>query len=126
VSIFKHQISVFKEFLSAATPSETQQKDIDFLLGLGEIFALVVYGQLILENALIYSIDEDTVEQIFDFMVRDFSRHALNLFSKPSTTNAQMESCKRMIEKPQPDETRFLSVWESQVMALKGAYELQQ
>ena len=126
VSIFKNQISLFKEFLAAATPSENQQKDIDFLLGLGEIFALVVYGQLILENALIYAIDVNTVEQIFDFMVRDFSRHALNLLSKTSTTNTQLEYCKRMIEKPEPDDGRFLAVWESQVLALKDAYELQQ
>jgi len=125
VTRFKYQISLFKEFLTAATPSETQQKDIDFLLGLGEILALVVYGQLILENALIYAIDVNTVEQVFDFMVRDFSRHALNLFSKPSTTNTQLEYCKRMIEKPEPDDGRFLAIWESQVMALKDAYELQ-
>jgi acyl-CoA dehydrogenase len=37
--------------LFAAPPDEAQRKDIDFLLAGGEIFALVVYGQLILENA---------------------------------------------------------------------------
>ena len=47
-----------------------------FLLALGELFTLVVYGQLILENARLYAIDDDTVDQIFDFMVRDFSKYA--------------------------------------------------
>jgi len=40
-----------KTFLTTATPDEAQQKDTDFLLALGELFTLVVYGQLILENA---------------------------------------------------------------------------
>ena len=35
----------------ATPPDEAQMKDIDFLLAGGELFALVVYAQLILENA---------------------------------------------------------------------------
>jgi len=34
-----------------ATPDDEQTKDIDFLMSLGELFTLVVYGQLILEEA---------------------------------------------------------------------------
>lgn len=124
VTIFKRQISIFKEFLAAATPSQDQQKDVDFLLALGEIFALIVYGQLILENAQIYALDLNIVEGIFDFMVRDFSRHALNLFSKPSLTETQIAFCQRMVERPKMDESRFAYVWENQVMALKDTYEL--
>ena len=60
-------------------------KDVDFLLASGEIFALVVYAQLILENAEIYEIDADLLDQIFDFMVRDMSKHALTLSLQPST-----------------------------------------
>ena len=51
VVIFTEQIKIFREFLLKATPDAAQQKDIDFLLTVGEIFTLVVYGQLILENA---------------------------------------------------------------------------
>ena len=54
VQIFKEQIALFKEMLFAARPSEEQIKDIDFLLNLGELFSLVAYGQLIIENARIY------------------------------------------------------------------------
>ena len=71
------------ELLATATPDEAQQKDIDFLLALGEIFTLVVYAQLILENAAIYAVDDDLLDQIFDVFVRDFSRHALGLHCKP-------------------------------------------
>ncbi|MBW2588107.1 MAG: acyl-CoA dehydrogenase, partial [Deltaproteobacteria bacterium] len=89
VQLFREQIGAYKAMLMAAPPNDAQRKDIDFLLAGGEIFALVVYGQLILENAKIYDISEDVVDQIFDFMVRDFSGHALNLYSKPSSTETQ-------------------------------------
>ena len=56
---------------------QEQQRDTDLMLALGEIFTLVVYGQLILENAVIYDVGTETVDRIFDFMVRDFSRFCL-------------------------------------------------
>ncbi|MCJ7707639.1 MAG: acyl-CoA dehydrogenase, partial [Anaerolineales bacterium] len=96
VNVFKEQIAAFREFLAAATPDEAQQKDVDFLLALGEIFSLVVYGQLILENASVYAVENDLLDQIFDVLVRDFSRHALQLHSKPSSTPEQMDLCLRM------------------------------
>ena len=40
---------------------------------LGELFTLVVYGQLILEQAALTGLDADTLDQIFDVLVRDFS-----------------------------------------------------
>lgn len=124
VDIFADQVGVFRDLLASAPPDEAQLKDVDFLLAGGELFALVVYSQLILENARIYSIEEALVDQIFDFLVRDFSRYALQLYSKPSSTAAQMERCLRMIRKPALDETRYDTVWNGHVLALKGAYEM--
>ncbi|HUX42788.1 MAG TPA: acyl-CoA dehydrogenase [Rectinemataceae bacterium] len=124
VEIFKDQIKVFREFLSKATPDADQQKDIDFILTGGEIFTLIVYGQLILENAKMSGLDDDTVDQIFDFMVRDFSKFALQLYSKTSSTASQMDCCMRMIRKAAVDEARFRRVLEARVYSLKGAYEM--
>jgi acyl-CoA dehydrogenase len=124
VSIFAEQLEVFKELLATATPDESQQKDVDFLLALGEIFTLAVYGQLILENASIYGISSDLVDQIFDFVVRDLSRFALQLYSKPSSTPEQMACCQRMIRRPAVDTARYARVWETEVFALRGAYEM--
>ena len=100
MTIFREQIEVFKEMLMAAGPNEGQQKDIDFLLTLGELFTLVVYGQLILENAAILGIENDLLDQIFDFMVRDFSTYALQIYEKTSSTTEQMHACLKMIRKP--------------------------
>jgi len=125
VQIFKDQIAALKDFLATATLDEAQQKDVDFLLALGELFALVVYAHLILENARIYQaeIQDDLLDHIFDCLVRDFSKHALQLYAKPSSTPRQMELCLRMLRKPASDTTRSSRLWE-QVLSLKDAYEL--
>lgn len=124
VQIFTEQIALFREFLFKATPDAVQQKDIDFLLTVGEIFTLVVYGQLILENADLLAIEDDLIDQIFDFMVRDLSKFALQLYSKPSSTDAQMAYCMKLIRKAHVDEERFGRVLERYVYSLNGVYEM--
>jgi acyl-CoA dehydrogenase len=124
VKVFEEQVEVFREMLAAAPPDAAQQKDVDFLLAGGELFALVVYAQLILENARIYRIDDVVVDRIFDCLVRDFSRFALQLHSKPSSSAQQMEFCLRMIRKPVMDEAGYAAVWDQHVLALAGAYEM--
>jgi acyl-CoA dehydrogenase len=125
VNLFKEQALTLQEMLANAAPDDDQQKDLEVLLAWGELFALVVYAQLILENATIYAqeIDKDLVDQIFDCLVRDFSAHALELYSKPNSTSRQMEFCLSMLRKPVKDQQRFSHVWE-QVHRLKDAYEL--
>lgn len=124
VNIFKEQIALFKDFLAGATPDAAQQKDTDFLLSLGELFTLVVYGQLLLENAKIYEFEADLVDQIFDFMVRDFAKFALNLYSKPSSNAVQMDYLLKMIRKPSVNPELFQRVWQGHVLSLKGVYEM--
>lgn len=129
LEVFKKQIEVFREFLmtSASDPGAAagQAKDIDFLLSLGELFTLVVYGQLVIEYRQLCPADmpDDLLDQIFDFMVRDFSEYALSLHEKPSSTEGQMAACRRMIAKPVHDPARFLRVFD-EVHGLRDAYEM--
>ena len=122
VKIFKQQIRLLKTLLMLAKPNKEQRKDIDFLMALGELFTLVVYGQLILENAKIYGISDDLVDQMFDFLVRDFSSHATQLYSKTSTTKAQSRLCLLMISKPVVNRARFNRLWSDQIYPLKDRY----
>jgi acyl-CoA dehydrogenase len=78
---------------------------------------------LIIENAPIYNIDNATLDQIFDFLVRDFSVYALNLYNKTGINPEQMEYCIQMIKKPNVDKERFTKVWNI-VHSLKDAYEM--
>jgi acyl-CoA dehydrogenase len=124
VDIFKAQIALLTELLIGATPTEEQRRDIDFLLNIGELFSLVAYGQLIIEKTAMDGTDPDLLDQIFDFMVRDFSKYALQIYSKASSTPDQMALCLRMIQKPVVDTDRFKRVWQGQVLTLKDAYEM--
>ncbi|MDJ0722776.1 MAG: acyl-CoA dehydrogenase [Desulfobacterales bacterium] len=124
VNIFKTQLEALKALLMTAPPSKEQTRDIDFLLCLGELMTLVAYGQLIIEKAGMGEVSDDLLEQIFDFMVRDFSKFALQLYSKTSSTEAQMAGCLKMIKKPVVDEARFQRVWQNDVLALTDVYEM--
>jgi acyl-CoA dehydrogenase len=124
VNIFKQQIRLLKIFLVIAKPSKDQAKDFDLLLNLGELFTLVVYGQLILESALLKPLDEDLIEQIFDFMIRDFAIYALLISQKSSATLLQQTLCERMMKRPSKNEARYERVWENYAYAMKGQYEM--
>jgi acyl-CoA dehydrogenase len=124
VQVFVQQLEVFVEFLAQATPSQEQAMDLDFLLTLGELFSLVPYGQLILENAKIYDVEDEVIDQIFDVLVRDFSKYALQLYSKTSSTSRQMELCLKMIRKPVVDTARFERVLENHIYSLQGVYAM--
>jgi acyl-CoA dehydrogenase len=124
ITIFKEQIALLAELLMTATPDQDQVKDIDFLLNLGELFTLVAYGQLLIEKAKIDAVDDDLMDQIFDFMVRDFSKFALQLYSKASSTPAQMDICMKIIKKPVVNPERFNRIWEKHVLSLKETYTM--
>ncbi len=124
IAIFKEQINAFTSMLMTAPPDKAQTKDMDFLLCLGEIFTLVAYGQLLIEKSQMDGVETDLVDQIFDFMVRDFSKHALNLFAHAHSTVPQMDQCLNMIKKPASDPQRTLRIWNNHVYALKDTYEM--
>jgi len=124
VQVFKEQIKLFKDFLVQARPDEAQANDIDYLLALGEILTLVAYGQLIIESRKFYDVEDDLLDEIFDGMVRDFSKFALSLHMKPSNSEKQRSLSLKMIKPPVPDEKRFEKIWETHVYALKGQYSM--
>ncbi len=123
VARFYEQVLALKELLTTAAPDADQQRDLDFVLVIGHLFSLVVYGQLILEQAELTGLDHDLVDQIFDIQVRDFSAYAIALHSKPSSTPAQQAWALSAVRKPVADSARFDRVWE-QVKGYDGAYEM--
>jgi len=124
VRLFAEQAEAFRQMLQASPPGPEQMKDVDFLMAGGEIFALVVYAQLILENAKIYGVDDDLVDQIFELLVRDVGEHALQLASHPSSNEEQTARCREMMRKPVRDAERYDRVWTRHVEPLDGAYAM--
>ena len=123
VARFTEQAEGLKTLLSTAPPSDDQIRDLDFMLTLGELFTLVVYGQLILEQAQLSDVPADTVDQIFDVLVRDYSAYAIALHGRASSTDEQQAWALAHVRKPVVDDDRFAAVWE-RVRALAGAYEM--
>ncbi len=120
----KKQIKLLKMLLIIARPNKKQVKDIDFLLILGELFSIVVYGQLIIEKFTMDNMDMKLLDQIFDFLVRDFSKHALRLSSKPSSTFLQRKLCRCMLKKACHKQERFDYIWNEYVYPLNDKYEM--
>jgi len=94
VAIFIRQINLFKELLEKAGPDKVQDTDPSFSLPLGEMFSIVVYGQLILEQAKLDNIDPDIINQIFDFRCGTFPGFALQIYGVHNTKDEQRAFCK--------------------------------
>ena len=121
IAVFYEQATALQTLLQTAAPSAEQQKDLDFVLTIGHLFSLIVYGQLILEQAAITGLDADLLNRIFDFQIRDFSGYAVELYGKPTATPEQQEWALGVVRRPVADPESFDRVWE-QVKSLDGAY----
>jgi acyl-CoA dehydrogenase len=125
VAAFSRQIALFKEMLAQAGPDQQQDMDPSFSLPLGEMFAIVVYGQLILEQAGLDRIAPDIVNQVFDFMVRDFAHFALQIFGMHAGREDQRAFCREiMLIRAVPAPEEYDRIWKSCVLALDGEYRM--
>ncbi|MEV0296869.1 acyl-CoA dehydrogenase family protein [Nocardia sp. NPDC050710] len=123
VALFLTQAESFVRFPVQAPPTEAQQKDLDYQLAVGELFTLLPYGQLILEQAKIAGTSEDIVDSIFEVFVRDFSMYALGVFSKSSSTQAQQDWALSALHKPVADTQRSDRIYD-EVLSYAGTYEM--
>jgi hypothetical protein len=121
VAQFREQAEGFATLMRTAAPNSEQQQDLDFRLVLGRLFTLIVYAQLILEQATLTGLDPDVLGTIFEVFVRDFSALAVELHGKASSTEAQQQWALATVHKPVIDTGRFERVWQ-QVEALSDAY----
>lgn len=121
VEVFREQMELYRTLLITAPPSKEQTRNIDYMLAAGELFTLIVYAQLILENSKIYTTDKDVLDQIFAFLVKDYSAFALQMILGQQNSGEQEEIFYQMIRKPVQDGQGFGRVWDS-VYALKDQY----
>ncbi|RLE22735.1 MAG: acyl-CoA dehydrogenase [Acidobacteria bacterium] len=127
VARFMEQVNIFKQMLTEAAPNKEQAADPSFSLPVGEMFSIVVYGQLILEQCRLSGIDSAVVNQIFDFMVRDFASFGLQIYDIHVTGDDQREFCKGiMLIKPERNDEEYRKVWKEYVYPLNGEYEMTQ
>ncbi|MFF3767009.1 acyl-CoA dehydrogenase family protein [Streptomyces sp. NPDC001922] len=123
VARLREQANALCTLVTTAAPDAEQAKDLDLLLAVGQLFALVVHGQLILEQAELTGLDRDVLDELFGILVRDFSAYAVELHGKDSATEAQQQWALGAVRRPVTDTERTARVW-AQVEALSDAYEM--
>jgi acyl-CoA dehydrogenase len=124
IEVFKAQIEGFRKLLLTAGPDQQQVRDIDYMLSMGELFTLIVYGHLILEKGQMERTDPDLLNQVFDVFVRDFSAYATELHGKPGNSGAQRALIRKLIQAPVANPGQFEKVWQEHVFALSGQYQM--
>jgi acyl-CoA dehydrogenase len=122
VGVFRQQADALIALIQEAplTP-EQMSADLDFQQSLAQLFTLIPYGQLILEQAQLEEISDDIVDLVFETLVRDFSSTAIELHGKDSSTEAQQAWALANVRKPLIDVERGDRVY-SEIRALAGAY----
>jgi len=122
VALFREQAEALVALVSDAplTPEQISD-DLDFQQSLAQVFTLVPYGQLILEEARAQETPEDVIDLVFEWLVRDFSTLALDLHGKASSTPEQQRWVLDSIRKPKIDPEREERIY-AEVRALAGSY----
>lgn len=122
VARFREQADGLLTLVQTAPLTEQQiTGDLDFQQCFAQLFTLVPYGQLILEQAQLEQTPADIVDQIFESLVRDFSVLATDLHGKASSTPEQQQWVVDHIRKPVIDSERSERVY-TEIRALAGAY----
>lgn len=123
-AVLKEQIETFRKLLSEAGPSSEQSKDIDWMLEVGEIFCVIAYAAVILEQADLTGYENAAVmDQMLQVFVNDINAHALKLYNKASTDDNQQAWCMKLIRRPAHDSSREDKVYE-EILSLAGTYQM--
>ncbi len=138
VALFREQIDAFTQLVMTAPPTEAQQRDLDYLQVLGQLFAQIVYAQLILESAALALDDGQTragsvsdlsdlteahIDRIFAVFVNDMDARAVELHGQASASEAQSSGALALLRKPVIDpqaEDKFVD----EVLSYSGTYEM--
>ena len=90
VARFREQADALVAMIGdAALTPEQMTNDLDFQQSMAQLFTLIPYAQLILEQAQLDDTPQDVVDTIFETLVRDFSATAVELHGKASSTADQ-------------------------------------
>ena len=138
VAVFREQIDAFTQLVLTAPPTEAQQKDLDYLQVLGQLFTQIVYAQLILESAALALDDGQTrpgsvsdlsdlteahVDRMVAVFVNDMSTYAVELHGQGSATDDQAKAALSIVRKPVINPSAE-NVFVGEVLSYSGTYQL--
>ncbi len=137
MKVFLEQIDALTQLVMTAPPTEAQQKDLDYLQVLGQLFAQVVYAQLICESSALAMdsgeirpgsvsqldhLTEAHIDRMFAVFIQDTAEQAVALHGQASATDDQRSGALGLIRNPvieKDAEDAFVA----EVLSYDGAYE---
>ncbi len=125
VKIFLEQAQVFSAFSNKSPMTKEQEANADFMLNVAEIFATVVYGQLVFEKAKIEGIENMVIDQLFSYLVRDINVCVMRQLNEYAGhfEPGQKEGLFAVIRDPRIDFGREEAVLQDHVLVLDGVYK---
>jgi len=139
VATFVEQVDALTALVMTAPPSESQQKDLDYLQILGQLFCQVVYAQLICESAALAldegetragsvsdlsDLTETHIDRIFAVFVQDMAEQAVALHGQASASPEQRTAALTLI-KHATIEPAAEEAFVAEVLSYDGAYVMQ-
>jgi alkylation response protein AidB-like acyl-CoA dehydrogenase len=122
VACFREQAEKLVELVQAAPLTQAQlTEDLDFQQSLAQLFTLVPFAQLVLEQAELDDTTSDVIEVVFESLIRDFNTYAIDLLGKSSSTDEQQAWSAGALRKPIVDAARDERIY-AEVRALADAY----
>jgi acyl-CoA dehydrogenase len=124
VKIFLEQAEAFGAFSNTSPMTKDQEKNADFMLNIAEIFATVVYSQLVFEKAKIESIEDKIIDQLFSYLVRDINAYVMRQLNEYAGhfESGQKNGLSAIIKEPRIDFALENALLEEDILALEGAY----
>jgi len=124
VKIFLEQAQAFEEFIRVSPMTKTQEKNPDFMLNIAEIFATIVYGQLVFEKAKIERLEDRIVDQLFSYLLRDINTYVMRQLNEYAGhfETGQKRGLFAIIRDPHIDFDLEKALIEDNVLALEGVY----
>jgi acyl-CoA dehydrogenase len=128
VKVFLGQAETLRAFNDKCPMTKEQEKNPDFALSVAEIFGTVVYGQLVFEKARLEGIEDDVVDQLFSYLVRDINMNALRQINEYAghLEAGQREALAAIIKDPVIDFNLEEKLLADYIFALDGAYRSSQ
>lgn len=125
VKILLEQAEAFKEFYFKAPPTKEQEKNSDFMLSVSEVFAAIVYGQLVYEKAKLEGIEDMVIDQLFSYLVRDINMSVMRQLGEYAGLFApgQKEGLFNIIKDPSIDFAREQAIFDDYVLLLNNTYK---
>ena len=104
--------------------TKVQEQNADFMLNIAEIFATIVYGQLVFEKAQIEGVENKVIDQLFSYLVRDINAYVMRQLNEYAGhfEPGQKKGLLAIIRDPRIDFALEEALIEDDVLALDGAY----